>query len=262
MMNPPTPLLKVTNIETAYHGRLTVLRGISITVHPHQIVTLLGSNGAGKTTLLRTIFGLIPDQPEKGAVEFLGHRVNGWDPEDIARLGIGYVLEGRGVFSELTVDENLHLGSYTRADAEVRTDLDRVRQLFPVLAERRRQLAGTLSGGEQQMLVIARALLMKPKLLMLDEPSLGLAPRLVGEIFQTIARLNQAGMAILLVEQNARMALSIAHYGYVLESGRLVLEGTAQELAENPNVQELYLGVAREPSVKGYARYKVRRRWA
>jgi len=134
--------------------------------------------------------------------------------------------------------------------------------LFPFLVERRRQLAGTLSGGEQQMLAIARALLMKPKLLMLDEPSLGLAPRLVREIFQTITRINQDGMAILLVEQNARMALSIAHYGYVLESGRLVLEGTAQELAENPNVQELYLGVVREPSVKGYARYKVRRRWA
>ncbi len=261
-MNTPAPLLKVTNVETAYHGRLTVLRGISLTVQSHQIVTLLGSNGAGKTTLLRTIIGLIPDQPEKGSVQFLGQRVNGWDPEDIARLGIGYVLEGRGIFPELTVDENLQLGTYMRADAEVQADLDRVRQQFPVLAERHRQLAGTLSGGEQQMLAIARALLTRPKLLMLDEPSLGLAPLIVREIFQTIAAINQSGMAILLVEQNARMALSVAHYGYVLESGRLVLEGTAQELAENPNVQELYLGVAREPSVKGYARYKTRRRWA
>ncbi len=261
-MNTPAPLLKVTNVETAYHGRLTVLRGISLAVQSHQIVTLLGSNGAGKTTLLRTIIGLIPDQPEKGSVRFLGQRVNGWDPEDIARLGIGYVLEGRGIFPELTVDENLQLGTYRRADVEVRSDLDRVRQRFPFLAERHRQLAGTLSGGEQQMLAIARALLTRPKLLMLDEPSLGLAPLIVREVFQTIAAINQSGMAILLVEQNARMALSVAHYGYVLESGRLVLEGTAQELAENPNVQELYLGVVRDPSVKGYARYKTRRRWA
>ena len=261
-MNTPAPLLKVTNVETAYHGRLTVLRGISLTVQSHQIVALLGSNGAGKTTLLRTIMGLIPDQPEKGSVEFQGRRVNGWDPEDVARLGVGYVIEGRGIFPELSVDENLQLGTYRRADAAVRSDLDRVRQQFPFLAERHRQLAGTLSGGEQQMLAIARALLTRPKLLMLDEPSLGLAPLIVREIFQTIGAINQSGMAILLVEQNARMALSVAHYGYVVESGRLVLEGTAQELAENPNVQELYLGVVREPSVKGYARYKTRRRWA
>ncbi len=261
-MNAPTEVLRVTNVETAYYGRLTILRGISMAVAAHQIVTLLGSNGAGKTTLLKTIMGLIHEQPEKGTVEVLGQRVNGWEPEDIARLGIGYVLEGRGIFPELTVDENLQLGSYTRTDAEVGTDVNRIRALFPVLGERRRQLAGTLSGGEQQMLAIARALLMRPKLLMLDEPSLGLAPRLVREIFQTITQINQTGTAILLVEQNARMALSIAHYAYVLESGRLVLEGPAKDLAENPNVQELYLGVGRESSVKGYARYKVRRRWA
>jgi len=261
-MTPPAPLLKVTNVETAYHGRLTVLRGISITVHEQQIVTLLGSNGAGKTTLLRTINGLIPDQPEKGSIEFLGRRVNGWDADAIARLGLGYVLEGRGIFPELTVEENLELGSFTRADPDVRSDQQHIKEMFPILAERGRQLAGTLSGGEQQMLSIGRALLMRPKLLMLDEPSLGLAPRIVQEIFQAITRINQDGTAILLVEQNARMALSIAHYGYVLESGRLVLEGTGEELAGNPNVQELYLGVAREASVKGYARYKVRRRWA
>lgn len=257
-----TPVLEITNIETAYHGRLIVLRGISITISEGQIVTLLGSNGAGKTTLLRTVMGLIPDQPQKGTVEFLGHRVNGWDPEAIARLGIGYVLEGRGIFPELTVDENLTLGGFTRGDRAVRSDRDRITTMFPILAERRGQLAGTLSGGEQQMLAIARALLMRPKLLMFDEPSLGLAPRIVQEIFQTIVRINQDGMAILLIEQNARMALAVAHYGYVLESGRLVLEGTGPDLAENPNVQELYLGVAREPSVKGYARYKIRRRWA
>ncbi len=257
------PLLKVTNVETAYYGRLTVLRGVSLQVQAGHIVALLGGNGAGKTTLLRTIMGFIPDQPEKGTVEFAGRRLNGLDPEDIARLGIGYVLEGRGVFPELTVEENLRLGAYTRRNgADVAGDLARVHALFPILKDRRQQLAGTLSGGEQQMLAIARTLLMRPKLLMLDEPSLGLAPRLVGEIFKVIAEINRAGTAVLLVEQNARMALSIAHYGYVLESGRLVLEGPAAELMENPNVQELYLGVTREPSVKGYRRYKAKRRWA
>lgn len=257
-----TSLLKVHNVETAYYGRLTVLRGVSLEVADGRIVALLGSNGAGKTTLLRTIMGLIPDQPEKGTVEFAGRRLNGMDPEDVAALGIGYVIEGRGIFPELRVDENLQLGTYRRRGPGVRADFGRVHGLFPVLQERRRQLAGTLSGGEQQMLAIGRALLMKPRLLMLDEPSLGLAPMLVQEIFRAIAGINRDGTAILLVEQNARMALSIAHTGYVLESGRLVLEGSAQDLAGNPNVQELYLGVTREPSVKGWKRYKVRRRWA
>ena len=257
-----TALLAVKNIETAYYGRLTVLRGVSLEVHSGRIVALLGSNGAGKTTLLRTIMGLIPDQPEKGTVEFDGRRINGKEPEDIAALGIGYVIEGRGIFPELTVEENLRLGAYRRRDGSVRADTEHVHRLFPVLHERRRQIAGTLSGGEQQMLAIGRAVLTRPRLLMLDEPSLGLAPLLVQEIFRTITTINEGGTAILLVEQNAHMALSIAHYGYVLESGRLVLEGTAQDLAENPNVQELYLGVSREPSIKGWKRYKVRRRWA
>ncbi|MDQ7842562.1 MAG: ABC transporter ATP-binding protein [Armatimonadota bacterium] len=255
-------LLRLANVETAYYGRLTVLRGISLEVPEGRIVALLGGNGAGKTTLLRTIMGLIPDQPEKGLVEFAGRRLNGLDPEDIAALGIGYVLEGRGIFPELTVEENLRLGGYRRRDGALREDLEYVHGLFPVLRERRGQLAGTLSGGEQQMLAIGRALLMRPRLLMLDEPSLGLAPLLVREIFRTIAAINALGTTILLVEQNAHMALSIAHYGYVLESGRLVLEGTAQDLAQNPNVQELYLGVSREPSIKGWKRYKIRRRWA
>jgi len=255
------PLLRVTNIETAYYGRLTVLRGVSLHVEAGQIVALLGSNGAGKTTLLRTIMGMIPDQPEKGSVEFAGRRINGWDPEDVARLGIGYVLEGRGIFPELTVDENLTLGGYTRGD-DVHADMERVLSLFPILRARGRQLAGTMSGGEQQMLAIARTLLMRPALLMMDEPSLGLAPRLVSEIFATIRQINAAGTTILLIEQNAHMALSVAHYGYVLESGRLVLEGPADELAGNTNVQELYLGITQETSVKGYRRYKARRRWA
>ena len=256
------PLLTGVNVETAYHGRLTVLRGVSLTVLPGQIVAILGGNGAGKTTLLRTISGLIPGQPEKGTIEFAGRRLNRLDPEDIARLGIAHVLEGRGIFPELTVEENLQLGAYTRPHGVLPEDLKQVAALFPVLPTRRRQLAGTLSGGEQQMLAIVRALLMRPTLLMLDEPSLGLAPLLVDDIFQTIATVNATGVAILLVEQNARMALSVAHYGYVLESGRMVLEGTAADLAANPNVQELYLGVGREPSAKGYQRYKTRRRWA
>ncbi len=256
------PLLAVANVETAYYGRLTVLRGVSLTVGEGQIVAVLGSNGAGKTTLLRTVMGFILDQPEKGTVEVMGRRVNGWDPEDVARLGVAYIPEGRGIFAELTVEENLALGAYTRRDGEVRHDLDRVLRLFPVLGERTRQQAGTLSGGEQQMLAIARALLMRPRLLMLDEPSLGLAPMVVREIFRVIREIHAAGTAILLVEQNARMALELAGYGYVLEGGRIVLEGTADRLRENPHVQELYLGISREPTVKGFRRYKQRRRWS
>ncbi len=257
-----SPLLAVHNVETKYYGRLTVLHGISLAVHEGQIVAVLGSNGAGKTTLLRTIMGYIPDQPEKGTVEALGRRVNGWVPEDIARLRVAYIPEGRGIFPELTVAENLALGAYTRRDAEVRGDLERAQDRFPVLRDRRRQVAGTLSGGEQQMLALARALLMRPKLLMLDEPSLGLAPLVVQEIFRIIRDVHAAGTAILLVEQNARMALDVAEWGYVLEGGRIVLEGPTVKLRENPHVQELYLGVTHEQSVKGFRRYKVRRRWA
>ncbi|MDQ7819325.1 MAG: ABC transporter ATP-binding protein [Armatimonadota bacterium] len=255
------PLLRVSNVETAYYGRLTVLRGVSLAVPPGQIVAILGGNGAGKTTLLRTISGLIPGQPAKGQIEFDGRRITGWEPEEIARLGIGHVPEGRGLFPELTVEENLLLGGWIRPRTD-RARWERVLALFPALADRRRQLAGTLSGGEQQMLAIARALLMQPRLLMLDEPSLGLAPLVVREVFVAIEAINRDGMTILLVEQNARMALEVAHYGYVLEGGRVVLEGPADDLRENPNVQELYLGISREESVKGYRRYKVRRRWA
>lgn len=255
-------LLSVSNVETAYYGRLTVLRGVSLTVKEGQIVALLGSNGAGKSTLLRTIMGYIPDQPEKGAVEVMGNKVNGWDPEDVARLGVAYIPEGRGIFPELTVAENLTLGAFTRRDGSLRADLERVETLFPVLHERNRQLAGTLSGGEQQMLAIARALLMRPRLLMLDEPSLGLAPRIVQEIFRVIRDVHAAGTSILLVEQNARMALELAEWGYVLEGGRIVLEGPTARLRDDTNVQELYLGVTHDPSIKGYRRYKIRRRWA
>lgn len=255
-------LLQVQNVETAYYGRLTVLRGVSLSVSEGQIVSVLGSNGAGKSTLLRTIMGYIPDQPDKGTVEVMGRRVNGWDPEDVARLGVAYIPEGRGIFPELSVMENLALGAYTRRGGGVREDLERVQNLFPVLRERRSQVAGTLSGGEQQMLAIARALVGRPRLLMLDEPSLGLAPLIVQNIFRLIRDVHAAGTAILLVEQNARMALEVAHWGYVLEGGRIVLEGPAERLRQDPNVQELYLGISQEPTVKGYRRYKVRRRWA
>ena len=261
-MTDDAVLLRVRNVETAYYGRLTVLRGVSLDVRAGQVVAMLGSNGAGKTTLLRTIMGFIPDQPHKGTVEVLGRRVNGWAPEEIAALGVAYIPEGRGIFPELTVEENLVLGAYTRRDRGVAADLAALAARFPVLAERRRQLAGTLSGGEQQMLAIARALLARPKLLLLDEPSLGLAPRVVVDVFRILREIHAAGVAILLVEQNARQALAVADYAYVLENGRIVLEGASARLQEDPNVQELYLGVVREASVKGYRRYKIRRRWA
>jgi branched-chain amino acid transport system ATP-binding protein len=226
------------------------------------VVTILGSNGAGKSTLLKTIMGFIPDQPEKGTVDVLGRRVNGWDPEDIAALGVAYIPEGRGIFPELTTEENLRLGAYARRDSGLVSDIDALQTRFPILRERRRQLAGTLSGGEQQMLAIARALVARPRLLLLDEPSLGLAPRIVAQVFAIIRDIHASGTAILLVEQNARQALGVADYGYVLESGRIVLEGTSTRLQADPNVQELYLGAVQDESVKGYRRYKIRRRWA
>ena len=256
------PILRVSNVETAYFGRLTVLRGVSLEVPAGRVVTLLGSNGAGKSTLLRTIMGFIPDQPEKGTIEVIGRRVNGWDPEDIAGLGVAYIPEGRGIFPELTVEENLRLGAYRRRDRRVTDDIEALEAQFPILRARRAQLAGTLSGGEQQMLAVARALLSNPRLLLLDEPSLGLAPRIVGEMFQIIRNIHAAGTAILLVEQNARQALGVADYGYVLETWRIVLEGTCEHLQADANVQELYLGMAQEASVKGFRRYKMRRRWS
>lgn len=251
------------NVESQYFGRVTVLHGVSFTVREGQFAVVLGSNGAGKTTLLRTISGLIPDQPEKGIIEFEGRRIDGRDTEDIAAMGIAHVVEGRGIFPELTVWENLRLGAYGRkGGAGVKQDLEWVFSLFPRLEERLAQLAGTLSGGEQQMLAMGRALLGRPRLLLLDEPSVGLAPRLVTEIGSVLKEINRQGTTILLVEQNARMALKVAEYGFVLETGRIVLEGTADELRANENVQQMYLGVQQEPSVKGYRRWKPKRRWA
>ncbi|MBZ0324735.1 MAG: ABC transporter ATP-binding protein, partial [Alphaproteobacteria bacterium] len=254
-------LLTLNNVETFY-GLTRALAGVSLEVEAGRIVAVLGANGAGKTTILRTIMGLIEDQPDKGRVEFEGRRIDGWETEDIARLGIAYVPEGREVFEELSVVENLLMGAYPRRDrAAVAADMDDVMARFPRLAERRDQWAGTLSGGEQQMLAIGRALMARPKLILLDEPSLGLSPLLVREIFEIIRAVNAAGTTILLVEQNAKMALAVADYGLVLEGGRFVLAGTPDELSADEDIREFYLGLESEVSVKGYQRYRRKKRW-
>jgi branched-chain amino acid transport system ATP-binding protein len=254
-------VLRISNIET-YYGPIRVINGVSLEVPEGRIVTLLGSNGAGKTTILKTICGLLEDQPDKGTIEFMGKRLNGLDPEQIVRIGITCVQEGRAIFEELTVDENLLMGGYVRRDARgLERDRARVLDHFPVLGQRLNQLAGTLSGGEQQMLVIGRGLMAHPKLMLLDEPSLGLAPVMVRQIFQIIKTINEEGTTILLVEQNASMALQIAHYGYLLEAGRIVLSDDARTLAENEDVRDAYLGVAAQTSPKGFKRYKKKKRW-
>lgn len=254
-------MLKVHNVETFY-GPIRALAGISLEVPEGRIVTILGPNGAGKTTILNTLCGLLEGQPDKGTIEFKGKRLNGLNPEEIVRLGIAYVQEGRQIFEELTVDENMVMGGYVRRDADgLQRDRARVMSYFPVLGERRNQLAGTLSGGEQQMLVIGRALMARPRLLLLDEPSLGLAPKMVKETFQIIKTINEEGTTILLVEQNAEMALQIAHYGYIIEAGKIVLSGEARSLLENENMRDSYLGVAGDISSKGFRRYKKKKRW-
>ncbi|MFH1135591.1 MAG: ABC transporter ATP-binding protein [Pseudomonadota bacterium] len=254
-------MLSVKNIET-YYGPLLAIRGVSLEVREGQIAALLGANGAGKTTILKTIMGLLDDQPDKGTIEFIGRRIDRKDTAEIVSMGLAFVPEGREVFPELTVDENLRMGAYTRKDpAGVKHDYDRVMAHFPILKERRNQWAGTLSGGQQQMLAIGRALMASPKLLMLDEPSLGLSPLLVQEIFHIIKDLNKEGTTILLVEQNARMALRVADIGFVIESGRIVLADTPQALMEDEDVREFYLGIRSEQSVKGYQRWKRKKRW-
>lgn len=254
-------LLRVNNIEVLYRI-IVAVRGVSLKVEEGTVVALLGANGAGKSTILKTIMGLLDDQPDKGTIEFQGRRIDGRDTEAIVSMGISCVPEGRGVFPELTVWENLAMGGYLRRDkATLKADYQRVMDYFPVLQERRNQLAGYLSGGEQQMVAIGRALMARPTLLMLDEPSLGLAPLLVREIFRIIKNINQEGTSILLVEQNAKMALAIADYGYVLETGRIVLSDTPKGLMENEDVKEFYLGIRSERPVKGYQRYKRKKRW-
>jgi branched-chain amino acid transport system ATP-binding protein len=227
-----------------YYGPISALRGISLEVKEGEIVAVLGPNGAGKTTLLRTISGLL--RPKKGSLLSDGQRLERLNPARIVRLGIVQVPEGRQLFPELTVAENLKLGAYVRRDgqAEIQRDLDRIFMLFPVLRERLKQPAGTLSGGEQQMLAIARGLMARPRVLLLDEPSLGLAPALVTQLFRAIQELNGNGMTVLLAEQNARQALRISHRAYVLELGRVVLEGSAKELERDERVRQRYLGIS------------------
>lgn len=235
-------LLKLTAIN-AFYGYIQALKNISIEIPAGKIITLLGSNGAGKTSTLKVISGLL--KPREGTVEFAGQNLLNLSAEQIVALGVVQSPEGRQIFPELSVNENLLVGAYTRKDKEVPQTLEKVYNYFPKLAERRKQIAGTLSGGEQQMLTIGRALMAKPKLLLLDEPSLGLAPMLVKDIFKIIKDINREGTTILLVEQNAFQALSIADYAYVLETGRVVLSGTAQELKNDENVRKAYLGGGR-----------------
>ncbi len=255
------PLLEIKNIET-YYDLIYALRGVSLDVEEGIITAILGNNGAGKSTILKTVMGLIEDQPDKGTIHFMGKRIDGKDTEDIVRMGISFVPEGREVFEELTVRENLLMGAYTRKDrGGIKEDFERIYQHFPVLREREGQWAGTLSGGEQQMLAIGRALMSRPKLLMLDEPSLGLSPLLVKEIFRIIEDINKQGATILLVEQNARMALGISQFALILENGRFVMKGPSKELMEDKDVKEFYMGIRSEESVKGFQRWKRKKRW-
>jgi branched-chain amino acid transport system ATP-binding protein len=255
-------ILQVKNIETLYYGLIKALRGISLDIQEGTISVVLGANGAGKTTTLKTVMGLLEDQPDKGTIEFLGKRIDRMDAEDIVNLGIAMVPEGREVFPELSVKETLQMGAYIRKDRKgIQEDLELVIRYFPILKTRSGQQAGYLSGGEQQMLAIGRALMTRPKLLMLDEPSLGLSPILVREIFGIIQTINKEGTTILLVEQNARMALSIAHFGYVLETGRIVLANTPQALMEDEDVKEFYLGIKTDVAEKGYQRWRRKKRW-
>jgi branched-chain amino acid transport system ATP-binding protein len=261
------PLLQLNNVEVIYDEVILVLRGLSMAVEPGRIVALLGSNGAGKSTTLKAISGLLPSENGEisdGSITFEGVELRHRDAAEIVRMGISQVMEGRRVFGHLTVEENLVTGAYTRRDGW-RADLEMVYEYFPSLRERRDGAAGYLSGGEQQMLAIGRALMNKPRLLMLDEPSLGLAPLLVAEIFEIIERLTkELETTILLVEQNARLALGIADHGYIMENGRIVLDGSAAELGRNPDVQQFYLGLGESGERRSYREvkhYKRRKRW-
>ncbi len=262
-------MLEIANLEVVYNEVVLVLRGLSIEVPEGDIVALLGSNGAGKTTTTRAITGLLDvheGKVTKGSVTFNGEQIDNKNPSTIVRNGISQVLEGRRIFAELTVDENLTAGAITSKDkVAIKTAHERVMTMFPVLAERRKSVAGYLSGGEQQMLAIGRALMVDPKLLILDEPSLGLAPKLVAQIRDTIVEINKDGTSVLLIEQNANMALSIANYGYIMETGKIVMDGVASKLLKDEDVREFYLGLHGEgterKSFKDVKHYKRRKRW-
>lgn len=252
------PILTLRNIET-YYGPIMAIRGVSLEVPEGSIVTVLGANGAGKTTILKAISGVMDLQ--KGSITFEGKEIRNMDPDRVMRLGIGHVPEGREIFPFLTVRENLLMGAYTRTDGGIEADIEEVYGYFPRLRERASQAAGSMSGGEQQMLAIGRALMAKPRLLLLDEPSLGLSPKLVKEIFEIVGRINkEKKTTILLVEQNANVALHAADYGYVLEVGRIVMEDTCARLLEKEDIKEFYLGM-KQQGVRGKRRWKKRKTW-
>jgi branched-chain amino acid transport system ATP-binding protein len=262
-------MLEVKNIEVIYNEVILVLKGMSLQVREGQIVTILGSNGAGKSTTLKAISGLLKSEDGEvtdGSISFMGERIDKMAPENIVRKGIFQVMEGRKAFEDLTVEENLVVGAHTiKSRKQIKRDLDIVYHYFPRLTQRKNVLAGYISGGEQQMLVIGRGLMAHPRLMLLDEPSMGLSPILVGEIFDIIEKINkEEKVTILLVEQNARMALSIAHHGYVMESGRIVLDDDVEKLKENEDIKEFYLGLTTVGAKKSYRdvkHYKRRKRW-
>lgn len=257
-MNPP--ILKIDNLES-YYGPIMAIRGVSLIVEEGQIVTVLGANGAGKTTLLKTISGIM--DPEKGTISFMGEKIQGKEPDKIVQKGITHVPEGREVFPILTVEENLRMGAYSRSDKEnIYADLDLVYDYFPILRKCKSQQAGTLSGGQQQMMAIGRGLMARPKIMLLDEPSLGLSPLLTRDIFLIIKRLNvEQGVTMILVEQNAKVALDVANYGYVMELGRIVMSDHSTKLQNSKDIQEFYLGQSEQASERGQKRWKQRKTW-
>jgi branched-chain amino acid transport system ATP-binding protein len=261
-----SPILAVSNLEVVYDDVIQVLKGVSLSVPEGKIVALLGANGAGKTTLLRALSGLLDvhdGEITKGSVTFAGRKINNLPPTKIASLGIKQVLEGRRIFAQLTVEENLRVGGHV-APRALRTNMERVYGLFPVLAQRRKRTAGYLSGGEQQMLAMGRALMSEPRCLLLDEPSLGLAPLIVQQIRDLIVEINAGGTTVLLVEQNAAMALAIAEHGYVMENGKIVMDKPSTELLADSDVREFYLGLGAEGASKSFREvkhYKRRKRW-
>ena len=258
-MSVDNALLTLANVESAY-GPIKALRGVSLEVHAGQIVTVLGSNGAGKSTILKTISGIL--DPRRGTVTFKGQSIGAKDPAQIVRLGLSHVPEGREVFPLLSVHDNLLMGAYTRSDRDaVARDMEQVFHYFPILKERANQDAGLLSGGQQQMLAISRALMAQPELILLDEPSLGLSPKLTREIFEIVVRINrERGTTLLLVEQNAHMALHVADFGYVLENGRIVMEDHCDRLREKDDIKEFYLGM-KQAGARGERRWKKKKTW-